>query len=407
MIYLILREAIISLYSNKLRSLLTVLGVVIGVCAVVIMVAAGQAVQLEINKQLESFGANIMIIMPTSPSKNGVRGQRGGRPTLTIGDMQAVQKIEGVLMATPILRYGFQIVGGQNNWPTNVIGSTPDYFESFDYELEEGVYFTNYDALIGRSPYAVIGKTIKDKLFPFENPIGKDIKIKGVPFKVVGLLKEKGAGMGGNDEDDLIIVPLTTFKTRLTSNRFPDRVYLIVVKFDSINNMKMIERRLQALLEVRHKVSLNADPDFEIMNLTEIVNKIKLVGVILTILLASIASISLFVGSIGIMNMMLTSVTERTREIGVRKAIGATDHNILLQFLMESIFISIAGGIFGMIVGIILAKLASFISGYTVPISAITVTVSIFSALFVGVVSGIVPALKATKLNTIDALRYN
>ncbi|GMO64571.1 MAG: ABC transporter permease [Rickettsiales bacterium] len=332
----------------------------------------------------------------------------GGVPTLTESDVFALQKIEGVVNAIPILRANFQVSSAETNWPTTVYASSSEYPESQDRELAEGVIFTDYETYRGGATVAVIGKTVKDKLFPYDsNVLGRDIKIKGIPFKIVGVMKEKGAGMSGDDEDDFILIPVKTFKTRLTANRFPDKVYLIIIKFDSIDNMTMVERRIQTLLELRHRVAIGSDPDFEIMNLTEIVNKIKLIGIILTILLASIASISLVIGSIGIMNMMLTSVTERTREIGVRKAIGATDDNILTQFLMESIFLSLTGGFVGMIVGIVIAKIASYFSGYIVPISAVTVSISIFSALFVGIVSGLFPAIKATKLNTIDALRYN
>jgi putative ABC transport system permease protein len=405
MYLLILSEACISIYANKLRSFLTVLGVVIGVCAVVLMVAAGQAVQLEIDKQLEGFGKNMMIVLPAAQTKGGIRGPRGGRPTLTLGDMHEIKKIQGVTNTTPILRSSFQVIGGGNNWPTNVIGTNTEYLIANDFKIDKGTMFSEEDVYSG-SPYAVIGKTIADKLFPDVDPIGRDLKIHGSPFKVVGVLQEKGAGLGGADEDDTIIVPVKAFKTRLTSNAFPDRVYLIIVNFDDVANMQMIERRIHALLEVRHKIAVNADPDFEVMNLTEIIQKINMIGTILTILLASIASISLFVGSIGIMNMMLTSVTERTREIGVRKAIGATNSNILIQFLMESIFISTMGGVVGMFFGIGLSQLAAYLTGYAVPISVVTVSVSIFSAVFVGIVSGIFPALKATKLNPIDALRY-
>jgi putative ABC transport system permease protein len=405
MLYLVLRESVISLYSNKLRSFLTILGCVIGVCAVVLMVATGQAVQLEINKQLSGFGGNMLIVMPAVQSKNGIVGARGGRPTLTMGDWEAIKKVKNVTSAMPIVRSNFQVVFGSNNWPTSVMGTSPDVLSVNDLEIEKGVMFSERDVYTGVS-HAVIGKTIVDKLFADKEPIGSDIRIKGIPFKVIGVLKEKGAGIGGDDEDDIILLPVKSFKARLTTDRFPDRIFAIITTFDDISNMKMVERRVQALIEERHKIGYNKDPDFDIMNLTEIVNKIKFIGVVLTILLASIASISLFVGSIGIMNMMLTSVTERTREIGVRKAIGATDSNILVQFLMEAIFISTLGGIIGMLLGICLSQLVGYGFEYEVPISVITIVISLTSALFVGIVSGIFPALKATKLNVIDALRY-
>jgi putative ABC transport system permease protein len=266
--------------------------------------------------------------------------------------------------------------------------------------------FTNRDVYSG-TPIAVIGKTIVDKLFPLgDDPIGRDIRINGSPFRIVGILAPKGADARGNDQDDVILMPVNSFKTRLTTNRFPDRVSIFFLTFDDEKNMKMVERRIQTLLEVRHRIPPGGDPDFEIINLTEMVQKISMIGFILAVLLASVASISLFVGSIGIMNMMLTSVTERTKEIGIRKAIGAPNKSILFQFLIESILISAIGSLLGMILGIALAKIGGHILQREVPISVLTIIASALAAVVVGVVSGIVPAVKATKLNPIDALRY-
>jgi putative ABC transport system permease protein len=405
MFFLILRESWISLCSNKLRTFLTILGVVIGICSVILMVAAGQAVQLEINTQLSDLGGNKLIIMPASPSKNGIRGPRGGRPTLTLGDMEAIRKIEGVVSTTPMVQSPFQVTGNGNNWPTTIYGTNTDVLISQDLEVANGVMFTERD-VFANSPVAVIGKTVAEKLFLEQDPVGRDIKIKGIPFKIIGVLKEKGADFSGNDDDDLIILPVKSFKSRLTTNKFPDRIYLIMITFDDVKQMKMIERRIQVLLEERHKIGGNREPDFEIINLTEILNKINMISLFLTILLTSIASISLVVGSIGIMNMMLTSVVERTREIGVRKALGATNNNILIQFLAEAIFISLMGGLIGMILGLTISQTIGYLIEYEIPISPLTILVSIFSSLFVGVISGVSPAKKAMRLNTIDALRY-
>ena len=398
MIIPMLKEAWISIISNKLRSFLTILGVVIGVSAVGLMVATGQAVQLEIDKQLEGIGGNMMLVVPASSNRGGIHSGRGGFPTLTMQDMQAVKKVKNVVNVAPLV--------ASNNWNTKVYGTNTEYLPINDAEISKGSMFTERDVYAG-SPFAVIGKTIVDKLFPYgENPLGKDIRIKGIPFKVIGILEEKGADNAGNDRDDIILLPVKAFKSRLTSNRFPDRVSIFFVTFDNAKNMKIVERRIQTLLEIRHKISPEMDPDFEIVNLTEIVQKISMIGLILTILLSSVASISLFVGSIGIMNMMLTSVTERTKEIGIRKAIGAPNKSILFQFLIESILISMIGSLAGMFLGIGLSQLGAHIFNKEVPISVLTIVVSIFAAVFVGVVSGIVPAIKATKLNPIDALRH-
>ena len=405
MIIPMLKEAWISIISNKLRSFLTILGVVIGVCAVVLMVATGQTVQLEIDKQLEGIGGNMMLIVPASSNRGGIRSGRGGMPTLTMDDMKAVKQVKNIINVAPLVTSKFQVVAGANNWNTTVNGTNTEYLEIHDYEIEKGMMFTERDVYTG-TPFAVIGQTIVDELFPFEDPLGKDIRIKGIPFKIIGVLKEKGASANGSDQDDIILLPVKSFKSRLTRNRFPDRVAIFFLTFDDAKNMKMVERRIQTLLEVRHKIVPNADPDFEVVNLTEMVQKISMIGFILAVLLASVASISLFVGSIGIMNMMLTSVTERTKEIGIRKAIGAPDKSILSQFLIESVLISTIGSFLGMVIGIITAITAGNILEKEVPISVLTIIVSIFAAVFVGIVSGIVPAIKATKLNPIDALRY-
>lgn len=406
MIVPMLKEAWISIISNKLRSFLTILGVVIGVCAVVLMVATGQTVQLEIDKQLDGFGGNMMLVVPASSNRGGIRSGRGGLPTLTMQDMEAIKNVKNVVYVAPLVTSKFQVVAGGNNWNTTVNGTNPEYLDIHDYEIEKGVMFSNRDVYSG-TPFAVIGKTVVNELFPYgEDPLGKDIRIKGVPFKVIGILKEKGADSAGNDRDDVILLPVKSFKSRLTKNKFPDRVAIFFLTFDNTENMKMVERRIQTLLEIRHKISSSSTPDFEIVNLTEMVQRISMIGFILAVLLASVASISLFVGSIGIMNMMLTSVTERTREIGIRKAIGAPNKSILFQFLIESTLISAMGSFLGMIIGIIIAIIAGHVLEKHVPISILTIVVSIFSAIFVGIVSGIVPAIKATKLNPIDALRY-
>ena len=406
MILAMLDEAWNSIISNKLRSTLTIIGIAIGVCAVVLMVAVGQTVQLEIDKQLEGIGGNMMIILPASVNRGGINSARGTTPTLTFDDARAIKKIKNVVNVAPTLRNNFQVIVGANNWNTAVFGTNTEFLDISEYEIEKGNMFSERDVYSG-SPYAVVGKTVVDKLFPSgENPIGKNIRIKTTPFKIVAVLKEKGASARGDDQDDIIIVPVKAFKTRLTRNKFPNMVGVILLTFDDPKNMKMVERRIQNLLETRHKTIVSANADFEVINLTEIVKKITMIGLVLTILLASAAGISLFVGSIGIMNMMLTSVTERTKEIGVRKAIGAPDSSILCQFLFESVLISSIGSFIGMMLGVVIALTAGHILERTVPISITVVIISILASFVVGIASGIVPAIKATKLNPIDALKF-
>ncbi|MDR0423334.1 MAG: ABC transporter permease [Rickettsiales bacterium] len=405
MYILLFKEAWISIFSNKLRTLLTLLGVIIGVMAVVLMVAIGQAVQLEIDKQLDGFGSNMMIIVPASRSRSGVHGGRGGSPTLTVSDTAAIKNIKGVVNTAPMMAGSYQVKYGNENWNTRVQASNTEFVKIGENNLKMGTMFTESDVRSG-TPVAVIGDTIYREVFRGKNPIGEDIKIKGIPFKVIGVFEAKGAGASGNDRDDVILVPLRSFKIRLTTNRFPESVYTIFVKFDDAKNMRMIENRIYALLGERHNIT-DEDYDFEVINLTEIIQKISIIGLAVSILLTSVASISLLVASIGIMNMMLSAVTERTKEIGIRKAIGAPNRSILFQFLIEAILISLIGGVFGITIGIGLGQLAGNLLGYKVPVSVITIMISIIVAIIVGVLSGIVPAVKATKLNPIDALRYS
>ena len=400
-----LSEAWISIKNNKLRSFLTILGIMIGVCAVVLMVATGQTVRNEINKELESFGGNKIIVTPAKTDRGGVRGA-GTRPTTTYKDYKAIRNVKDVLDAAPMVTVGAQIINGSNNWATTVYGTTPEYFDIDSLELESGMIFTEEDVEAGTT-YAVIGQTIVEELFTEgEEPLGATIRIKNVPFKVIGILKEKGSGMGGSDQDDVIIAPLFAVKRRLTNNRIPDLVFMIMLRATSEETLHKVEKRVQVLLQERHDIREGDDDDFDLMNLKEISDRISNIGVILSVLLASIASISLFVGSIGIMNMMLVSVTERTREIGIRKAIGAKDEDVMMQFLFESILISLVGSFIGMILGIVFGQIGGYVLDKDVPISLFTVLISIFIAVFVGVVSGIVPAMKATRLDPIEALRY-
>ncbi len=400
-----LQEAWVSIKNNKLRSFLTILGIMIGVCAVVLMVATGQTVRNEINAQLEGFGGNKLIVTPAKTNRGGVRGA-GSRPTTTFADYEAITKVKDVLDAAPMVTVGAQVINGSNNWATTVYGTTPEYFNIDDFQIEEGVIFSKEDVLNGAT-YAVIGKTIVNELFTEgEEPLGSTIRIKNVPFTVIGILKEKGSGMGGNDQDDVIIAPLFTVKRRLTNNRIPNLVFMITLRASSEETISRVESRVRVLLQERHNIKEGEDDDFDIMNLTEIADKISSIGVILSILLAAIASISLFVGSIGIMNMMLVSVTERTREIGIRKAIGAKNEDVMMQFLFESILISMVGSLIGMFLGIVFGQIGGYILNKNVPISVFTVVISIVIAIIVGVASGIIPARKATKLDPIEALRY-
>ena len=379
------RESWISIRSNKLRSFLTILGVLIGVCAVVLMVATGQTVRNEINKELESFGGNKLIIGPGRSTRGGISSS-GSKSFLSYNDYLAIKGVKDVKDVAATFLASAMAIYGSYNWPTKVFGVTTEYFSLENYELESGNYFSD--------------------LNEGEDPIGATIRINGSPFTVIGVLKEKGSGMGGSDSDDIILAPLYTVKRRLSRNKIPDSVAMITVMANDEESLPYVQKRIEVLLQERHKIAVYEENDFEIMNLKEIADKVNNIGVILSILLASIASISLIVGSIGIMNMMLVSVTERTREIGIRKAIGAKDGDVMIQFLFESILISMVGSFIGMILGIIFSQIGGYILNKDVPISITTILISIFIAIFVGIISGIVPAKKATNLDPIDALRY-
>ena len=404
MLKAIIQEAWISISSYKLRTFLTMLGIMIGVAAVVMMVAAGSAVQLHITKSFSSMGSNRIFISPAELVTGGVRGARG-LPSVTIDDVKALKSLKGVKTASYEGRTPVQVVYGSNNYGTTVYGTNPDILEVNNEEIEDGIMFSEKDVR-GARPYAVIGQTMVNELFGLQNPIGKTIRLKGQPFKVIGTVKEQGDGLFGNDMDNFVYIPYTTLRQRLSGSERPQYVDMAYVVAENEQEIELVSKRVEYLLRSRHRLKEGAKNDFQIRPMTDFINKVRNVGFVLSTLLAVIASISLIVGSIGIMNMMLVSVTERTREIGTRKALGAPNNWIMTQFLTESILISFIGSFIGMIFGIIISQLAGTILGYEVPISIWSVILSVSVAIIVGVVSGLMPALKAMRLNPIDALRY-
>ena len=404
MLKAILKEAWISIASYKLRTFLTMLGIVIGVSAVVMMVSAGSAVQLHITKSFSSMGSNRIFISPAELVTGGIRGGRG-LPSVTLDDVRALKELKDVKTASYEARTAVQVVYGPNNYGTSVYGTNPDILVVNNAEIEDGVMFTDNDVKSAR-PYAVIGQTLVNELFGLQNPIGKTIRLKGKPFKIIGTVKEQGDGLFGNDLDNFIYIPYTTLRQRLAGSDRPKYVDMAYVVAESEDKIEVVSKRIEYLLRARHRLKAGVKNDFQIRPMTDFVNKVRSVGFVLSALLAVIASISLIVGSIGIMNMMLVSVTERTREIGTRKALGAPNNWIMFQFLAESILISCIGSLVGMILGILFSQLASVITGYEVPISIWSAVVSVIVAVVVGIISGLMPAIKAMRLNPIDALRY-
>ncbi len=400
----ILKESWISITGNKLRSFLTILGIIIGVMAVVIMVAVGEAVQKKIDDEFSSIGTNMLVIRAGAANNRGISG--GNRRTLTLGDAEIISKLPDVTSISPVDFASAQIINGNKNWATSIVGSYPDYQNVMGIDVRLGGFF-DYNAERFASTYVVLGQKIVDELELGDDPVGQVVRIMNIPFIVIGVTESRGeSSMGGPNQDDMAFIPMSTLKKRVFGSRFPDSVSMIAVKLNSDTSNDTVIEQITEILRVRHKIKDGDQDDFQVMNMKQILDTMNTITGFMKLLLISIASISLLVGSIGIMNMMLVSVAERTREIGIRKAIGAKERHIMIQFLSESVMISFLGSLLGLILGIVASQIGGYILGYVVPISMWSVTLSVIVALIVGIASGVFPAIKATKLNPIDSLRY-
>lgn len=398
--------ALRSLRVNKMRSILTSLGIIIGVSAVIIMLAVGEGAKAKISKQVESMGSNLLLVMSGSSTANGVRVGGGSQPTLTIGDAEAILKdCPSVLEVAPIVSEVKQIVFSNQNWSTAVYGITPSYMRIKDWNVDAGRVITDEDVK-NSTKVAFLGTTVVTNLFGDLDPVGQTIRIGGMPFKVAGILQGKGQSGMGQDQDDSILIPLTTAQKKLFGTQFPGVVKFIQVQAQSGDELPDAQDEIKALLEERHNIGKNKDDDFTIRNFTQMMETIKQVTNAMTILLGSIASVSLLVGGIGIMNIMLVSVTERTKEIGIRMAIGAKASDIRIQFLIEALLLSLAGGLAGVIIGIMGAKAVQLFSDLSILISPFSIILSFGFSGLVGIAFGFYPAYKASLLNPIDALRY-
>ncbi|MBP9999164.1 MAG: ABC transporter permease [Proteobacteria bacterium] len=399
----IMKESWLSISGNKLRSFLTVLGIIIGVMAVVIMVAVGETVQQSINDQFSSLGTNTIVIRAGAARVAGVRA--GNKQTLTTDDAEFIAKLPDVAAVTPMQTSGAQVVYGNKNWSTSMIGVYPDYQTVQNVEVEYGTFF-DQDAVQNASTYAVIGPETASELGMPANPVGQVIRIQNTPFVIIGITKAKGDSAMGSS-DDLVLIPITTLKKRLSGSRFPKAVQSIVLKLYQDADNNIATEQISALLRSRHRLKDTEDDDFQITDMKQVMETMSTVTGYIKLLLVAIAAVSLLVGSIGIMNMMLVSVAERTREIGVRKAIGAREKHIITQFLSESVLISFIGSMAGLLLGELLAQgVGRFWLGYNVPLSIWPVVLSVTVAVVVGLSSGVFPAIKAAKLNPIDSLRY-
>ena len=391
---------------NVMRSLLTMLGIVIGVGAVIVMVAVGTGAREMIGDQIRSIGSNLILVIPGATQQGGARLGSGSIHTLRSTDADAIAKeCSAVKLTAPNWGDVTQVVYGNRNWRTRVTGTNENSFLIRDWPIRSGRMFTPEEDKRA-AKVAIIGLTVVENLFGDIYPLGKVIRIKSVPFTIIGVLDRKGQSPRGDDQDDAIYVPLRTSQYRLFGTPFPDEVQAIIVQAKDVSLIGQAEKQIDELLTRRHKIGRNQEKDFTVRNLTEILETAQKSLNIMTTLLGAIAAISLLVGGIGIMNIMLVSVTERTREIGIRMAVGARSADILSQFLIEAVFLTVNGGIIGTLLGIIGAYIFARTSGWPAAIDPVTVAIAILFSAAVGVFFGFYPAFKASRLHPIDALRH-
>ncbi len=400
----IIRIAMRALARNKLRSILTMLGIIIGVGAVIAMVSVGQGAQQQAQQQIAAMGSNMLFVQSGTVNRGGMRMGWGATKTLVYDDMLAIlRECPSVVAAAPGSQASAQVVFGNDNWATNVNGSEPQYFDIRSWPMAEGSSFTQDDVNTAAN-VAVIGETVRKNLFGATDPIGQTVRINNLSFKVVGLLTPKGSSAAmGQDQDDIILVPITTLQKKITGQ---DWLRWIMVSAASKDASYAAQQQITALLRDRHRIRTSQDDDFFVRNLADMADLADQNARLFTILLASIASISLLVGGIGIMNIMLVSVTERTREIGIRMAIGATEGDVQQQFLIEAVVLSVVGGVIGILSGMGASYLITQTLGWPVLVSPTAILAAVVFSMAVGIFFGFYPARKAARLDPIEALRY-
>jgi putative ABC transport system permease protein len=395
--------ALDGLKANKLRAFLTMLGIIIGVGAVIAMVSIGMGVRQKVETSIAGLGSNLIIVMPGATTPSGVRLAAGSSTTLTNADARAISReVAGVSAVAPSVQRSYQLVYGNQNWTSNVLGTSPEYLDVRNFAVAAGTFFTNQD-LDTRARVAVIGKTVADNLFGDVTPLGQTVRINKAPFRVIGVLDAKGQSAGGQDQDDIVIVPLTTAQERLLGITWLQN---ISVQADSPEVIDKVQEDIGVLLRARHRLQPGVPDNFTVRNLAAVMATAQETTGTITLLLGNIAAISLVVGGIGIMNIMLVSVTERTREIGIRKALGATFNNILLQFLIEAVVIGVTGGFIGIGIGLAGSYAISYFAGWNTVVSPLSIAIAFVFSVMIGLFFGLYPARKAALLDPIDALRY-
>lgn len=398
-------EALGALRQNRLRTGLTMLGMIIGVAAVVLMLSIGQGARTKINETIAAMGSNLFIVVPGATSSGGFSFGSGSVRTLTINDTYAIAELASISATAPITSGTVQLNYSAKNWSTIITGTTPDYFAVGNWKMEAGAIFTDSD-LRSAARVVVLGSITAKNLFGEEDPIGKTIRITNRPFLVIGVLMAKGQSLTGRDQDDNIFIPITTSERQITGNPFPGSIRYMLAQAKSAEDMDIAEIEMTLLLQQRHKITKGKENDFTVRNLTAIADVATDAAKIMSVVLGAIASVSLLVGGIGIMNIMLVSVTERTREIGIRMAIGANRRAILTQFLLEAVMICFMGGLLGLLIGIGGAWIVSRVADMLIVITVGMVGLAFLFASAIGVFFGYYPAKKAASLKPVDALRY-
>jgi putative ABC transport system permease protein len=395
-----------SLRANKMRSVLTMLGMIIGVAAVIAMVAVGQGANERIAAQIASIGSNLLLVLPGSTTSGGLRTGFGSVPTLTMADARAIgRELSAVRYQSPSIRSTAPVVYGNQNWSTIIQGVAPDYFNVRDWGVAAGRIFSPED-VDASAKVALLGQTVAESLFGGENPVGKIIRIKKVPFTVLGVMDAKGQSPQGQDQDDAVFVPITTAQKKLFGTTHVGTVGVILVQAIDADSVGLAQQQVTDLLRQRHRINRGQDDDFSIRNLSEMLAVAEASTRIMSLLLGAIASVSLLVGGIGIMNIMLVSVTERTREIGIRMAVGARERDILLQFLIEAIVLAVTGGSIGILLGVGGSALISRFAGWSTIVNLGAVLLAFGFSAAIGIFFGFYPARKASRLDPIEALRH-